>query len=138
MHGDAESPVDVVLLRDDYEDYARRSPLFIDVLTADLISKTFLFLGVSFDDPNLTFILGRLRSIFSGARKRHYWTTRRPTDTQATERFDRRVSDLRRYGVIAVTVGDYQSELPTLIENLDLRAPDQSATGRVYCRVGLG
>ena len=95
MHGDAESPQEAVLTRDDYEDYVRNRELFVDVLTADLLAKTFVFLGVSFTDPNLNFLLGRLRSIFSGARKEHFWVTRKPDANEADLKwFDLRVDDL--------------------------------------------
>lgn len=118
MHGDAESPQDAVLIRDDYEEYARKKELFVDVLTAELLAKTFVFLGVSFTDPNLMFLLGRLRSIFEGARKEHFWVARRPSSTDGEKLlFDLRVDDLQRYGVRTVLVDDY-CELAGLMERV--------------------
>jgi hypothetical protein len=118
MHGDAEAPQEAVLVRDDYEDYARVKELFVDVLTADLLTKTFVFMGVSFTDPNLMFLLGRLRSIYEGARKEHFWIAKRPAGADALkDLFDLRVDDLQRYGIHTVLVNDY-AELATLMHRV--------------------
>ena len=61
MHGCVTQPHDAVLTKDDYEQYASKRPLFVESLKGDLISKTFLFLGFSFTDPNIDFILSRVR-----------------------------------------------------------------------------
>ena len=50
MHGDVERPTDAVLTKDDYERYDMKRPLFRTALQGDLISKTFLFVGFSFED----------------------------------------------------------------------------------------
>jgi hypothetical protein len=118
MHGDAERPQEAVLLRDDYEDYARDRELFVDVLTSDLLMKTFVFLGVSFSDPNLMFLLGRLRSIYQGARKEHFWIAKRPeASTPEAELFELRVEDLMRYGIRTVVINKHD-ELGPLLEEL--------------------
>lgn len=70
MHGDYQNPDDVVLSHEDYEDYQLTRPLFTDCLTSDLLDKTFLFLGVGFGDPNLNWLLGRIRSLYGQTRFR--------------------------------------------------------------------
>ena len=61
MHGDIENPDEAVLTKDDYESYHVKMQPFINALSGDLVSKTFLFLGFSFTDPNLDYILSRVR-----------------------------------------------------------------------------
>lgn len=56
MHGDKDSPNEAVLIKDDYETYQDKKELFSTALRGDLLSKTFLFIGFSFDDPNLEYI----------------------------------------------------------------------------------
>lgn len=58
MHGDIEHVADAVLTKDDYAQYEKNYPFFRNVLQGDLISKTFLFIGFSFEDPNFDSILG--------------------------------------------------------------------------------
>ena len=55
MHGDMEHPAKAVLTKDDYVKYDTSYPLFREVLKGDLVSKTFLFIGFSFEDPNLDY-----------------------------------------------------------------------------------
>ncbi|MDA1571020.1 SIR2 family protein, partial [Bacillus cereus] len=53
MHGDVEHPSEAVLIKDDYEKYSIKMDPYIKALSGDLVSKTFLFVGFSFTDPNL-------------------------------------------------------------------------------------
>jgi NAD-dependent SIR2 family protein deacetylase len=74
MHGDVSDAAKAVLTKDDYESYSttRRGQLFSTALRGDLVSKTFLCLGFSFSDPNLDYILGRIRVLLEGNRREHY------------------------------------------------------------------
>jgi Sir2- and TIR-associating SLOG family/SIR2-like domain len=77
MHGDIEHPDQAVLSKDDYERYHETHAPFITALSGDLVGKTFLFLGFSFTDPNLDFILSRIRVRFTIHQHRHYCIMRR-------------------------------------------------------------
>ena len=57
MHGDFSQPRNAVLTKEDYETYNEHRALFSEKLKGDLIEKTFLFLGFSFTDPNVDYIL---------------------------------------------------------------------------------
>lgn len=72
MHGDVNNPSEAVISKDDYERYSKKHPLFQNQLTVDLIDKTFLFLGFSFSDPNLNYILGHLRTMIEGSGRKHF------------------------------------------------------------------
>lgn len=65
MHGDVDHVADAVLTKDDYVQYDRNHPFFRSVLQGDLISKTFLFIGFSFEDPNLDSVLGQIRLLLN-------------------------------------------------------------------------
>lgn len=77
MHGDAAHPADAVLIRDDYERYHVKMQPFITALSGDLVSKTFLFLGFSFTDPNLEYILSRVRIHYGPDQRQHHCILRR-------------------------------------------------------------
>ncbi len=51
MHGDIANPDEVIVCKEDYEKYARHHAVFQNQLAADLVTKTFLFLGFSFTRP---------------------------------------------------------------------------------------
>jgi len=72
MHGDATNPAHAVLTKYDYEMYEQKRPLFRTALKGDLISKTFLFIGFSFEDPNLDYILGQIHSLLGEDIHDHY------------------------------------------------------------------
>jgi hypothetical protein len=116
MHGDISQPDKAVVTKDDYESYASTRQLFSLALQGDLVSKTFLFIGFSFNDPNLNYILSRIRLLLGENRREHYCLLRKvqrsdfktSTDFQyAAIRQELQVNDLKRYGIIGLVVEDY-------------------------------
>ena len=57
MHGDISLPDEAIITKDDYEAYSSTHELFSTALRGNLVKKTFLFIGFSFDDPNLEYTL---------------------------------------------------------------------------------
>lgn len=76
MHGDIAHPDDTILLKREFEDYASKHAVFHNALMSDMLDKTFLFLGFSFTDPNLNYVLSRLRVNLDGNNKIHYNITK--------------------------------------------------------------
>lgn len=72
MHGDILNPAHAVLTKTDYELYEHRRPLFRTALKGDLVSKVFLFVGFSFEDPNLDYILSQIHSLLNENVHDHY------------------------------------------------------------------
>jgi hypothetical protein len=72
MHGDIDHPDDAVLTKDDYERYQSTHGQYVTALSGDLVAKMFLFLGFSFTDPNLDYILSRVRISLHGKPRDHY------------------------------------------------------------------
>lgn len=132
MHGDVSDPDRAVLTRDDYEDYEVKREAFTELLRTDLTRNCFLFLGFSFTDPNIDYILSRLRRMLKGATRNHYCIMRRPqrpvgakaADPDELKRHDRelarfrhRVSDLKRFGIQTVAIDDFD-EIRALMQTL--------------------
>lgn len=129
MHGCITRPHEAVITKDDYEQYERKCPLFVESLKGDLISKTFLFLGFSFADPNIDYILSRVRVLLGTNVREHYCVMRSPqrpsrlVGSQKAEyeyeqrRTALRQSDLLRFGIDTVWVNDF-SHVTALLEAL--------------------
>jgi Sir2- and TIR-associating SLOG family/SIR2-like domain len=119
MHGDVSLPDKAVVTKDDYESYESYEStrhLFSTALQGDLVSKTFLFIGFSFNDPNLSYILSRIRILLGENRREHYCLLRRVQRGDfkkaadfhyARAKQDLQVRDLRRYGILGLLVDDY-------------------------------
>lgn len=127
MHGDVEHSADAVLTKDDYVQYDRNHPFFRSVLQGDLISKTFVFIGFSFEDPNLDSILGQIRLLLDENIRNHYCFMKRVvrSDSMDDESFgyqkakqDLREEDLKRYGIQTIFVDDY-SEITEILRELE-------------------
>jgi hypothetical protein len=116
MHGDVQFPDQAVLTKDDYETYNEKRELFSIALRGDLVSKTFLFLGFSFDDPNLEYILSRIRILLGQNQRTHYCFFKKLARVDFKEeddfkyasiRQELKANDLKRYGIKALWVDDY-------------------------------
>ncbi len=132
MHGDIANPDEAVICKEDYERYARNHPIFQNTLEGDLLGKTILFLGFSFSDPNLIYMLGHLRSILGDDKPEHFAIMRRArlntkiknklkaqqlyeydTNKQALQ-----IEDLRRYSIQTLLIEDFK-EVTRILESIE-------------------
>ncbi len=123
MHGDITLPHDAVITKDDYESYNEKRQLFTTALQGDLVSKTFLFIGFSFEDPNLEYILSRIRILLGNNTRDHYCFFRsiNKDDYDSDEDYiyskikqDLKIKDLKRYKIQALLINNYQEITDTL------------------------
>lgn len=124
LHGDVESPEDAVLTRSDYEEFGyNKRKLFREVLEGDLLTKTFLFLGFSFGDPNFNYVIGRLRVLLDEKNTRkHYCIMKRVQDTDEDYEYKKarqelQIEDLNRYGIFTYLVNKYD-EITEILSTL--------------------
>lgn len=133
MHGDKDSPDEAVLTKDDYETFNDKKEFFSTTLRGDLLSKTFLFIGFSFDDPNLEYILGRIKILLKNNTPTHYcffkevleenFKDPKKTPEQNKEDFlyekikqELKIQDLVRYGIHAIMIKEYSDITAILLE----------------------
>lgn len=130
MHGDKSNPDEAVLIKDDYEKYYHDHAQFITALSGDLISKTFLFLGFSFSDPNIDYILSRVRIDYGNQNNRqHYAIMRKIKENnylcRADYEYARRkhelfVEDLKRYNIRVLLIDEY-SEITEILNKINMK-----------------
>lgn len=133
MHGDKDSPDEAVLTKDDYETYHNKKELFSTALRGDLLSKTFLFIGFGFDDPNLDYILGRIKILLKDNTPTHYCFFKEVSSNDFTDlkkskeeknedllyakiKQQLKIEDLIRYGIHAIIVQEYSEITDILLE----------------------
>lgn len=127
MHGDIEHPDEAVITKDDYESYHVTMQPFINALSGDLVSKTFLFLGFSFTDPNLDYILSRVRVAYSTDQRQHYCIQKlieaKAGESEADTEYRQRkqelfTQDLLRFGIKTILVSSY-AEITEILRQLE-------------------
>lgn len=128
MHGDVNHPADAILCKDDYERYHRNQSPFITALSGDLVSKTFLFLGFSFSDPNLSYILSRLRLDYEDNQRKHFCVLKKesslPSDLPGDLEYrlikqNHFINDLQvRYNIRTLLVDQY-SEITDILMSIE-------------------
>jgi hypothetical protein len=129
MHGDVDHASDAVINKDDYEAYGSKMEPFVSALRGDLIEKTFLFLGFSFTDPNIDYILSRVRVLYEDDQRHHYCiqkkASRNTGDSIAEFKYRQLkqhyfIGDLKRFGIFTVLVDKY-SDITRLLQKLATR-----------------
>lgn len=127
MHGDKDSPDDVVLTKEDYQNYDSTRGVFTKLLSVELIRRTFLFIGFSFNDPNMERILSIAKQSLKGkSPQTHYCFMRK---IQLTDYLDEKnklnhenikkyiqdknyqelgINAMAKYGILTILVNDYE------------------------------
>jgi hypothetical protein len=125
MHGDKYSPGEAVLTKEDYETYNATRELFTIALKGDLAKKTFLFVGFSFADPNVMYILARVKQLLEANGRQHYCVLKAPTTAEDGDyqcrRFEHWLNDLHRYNIQPVLIGRYD-EVESILADLNRRS----------------
>lgn len=130
MHGDVNHPSEAILTKEQYEDYHRTHEPYINALSGELTTKTFLFIGFSFTDPNLDYVLSRLNFRYREEKRQHYCFVKkhvlkdnnnpdRATLDYNTKKQSLIINDLKRYGIKSLIIEDYNiiTEVLKEIEN---------------------
>ena len=116
MHGDIDHPADAIISKDEYEAYPLKMGPFVSALRGDLVEKTFLFLGFSFTDPNIDYILSRVRVQYEKHQRQHYSIQKKVgrSTGESDQEFKHRelmqhyfIRDLKRFGIYTVLVDEY-------------------------------
>lgn len=127
MHGDVDHADKAILTKDDYESYYLTHGPYITALSGSLVSKTFLFIGFSFTDPNLDYILSRIRVNYHQNQRRHFCFLRSVSEDEYHGRRDEFeydklkqelfIKDLQRFNIKTILVSEY-IEITQLLEEI--------------------
>jgi hypothetical protein len=129
MHGDVDHADDAIISKDQYEKYYNSHGAYINTLSGDLVSKTFLFIGFSFTDPNLDYILSRIRVTFQNHQRKHYCFFREvkqetgETDKDYEYRKTKQtlaISDLLRFNIHVLLIKEY-AEITAILQEIENR-----------------
>lgn len=107
----------LVITRDDFDDYLKNFPRTWSRLLADFHTKSLLFVGISFADPNMQTMLRLVRQADNTVTQQHYAVVKTPgleasAESRALHKLQ--LADLRCGGVEPVELDSYES-LPALL-----------------------
>jgi hypothetical protein len=108
----------LVLSKADFDQYENRHPRFWRLLQAQILTKSFLFLGFSFADPNFDAALRLVRLTTPERMMDHFAILRRKPDDGAG--FDLQVDDLKRSGVRVLEIAEHH-EITDVLRKLVAR-----------------
>lgn len=120
MHGDINDISKVILTKHDYEDYYKTGELFSNAFKADFVSRTMLFIGFSFTDPNLDYLISRIRTIQQENKKPDYYFIKEDNDPKKFHRQKIRANSLLQYGLNPIWIKDYD-EIPEILKEIERR-----------------
>lgn len=120
MHGDINDIPKVVLAKHDYEDYYKTRDLFSNAFKADFVSRTMLFIGFSFSDPNLDYLISRIRTSQGQNKKPDYYFIKEETEPKKLNRQKIRAKSLELYGLRPLWIKEY-TEITQVLEEIERR-----------------
>lgn len=120
MHGDIGTVSETVLTKHEYEDYNNTRELFSNAFKSDYVARTFLFIGFSFTDPNLDYLISRIRTTLGKNKKPDYFFIKIDPDEKLQRRQKLRVNSLKLYGLNAIWINDY-GDITKILKEIEMR-----------------
>ena len=121
MHGSlCRADTALIITRDQYDQYPYTHQRFWALLQATFLTKSFLFLGFSFEDPNFKQVFKAARLTRDDARRQHFALIKQPEDQIAASRFEHWRNDLLNVGVAVAPLDEYD-EIEPLLRQLVVR-----------------
>jgi len=72
IHGDINSPDEIIISKDDYDNFFDKRPAVAALLKGLLLNRSFLFLGYSLRDPNLKAIIDEVGQLLQDSKRPCY------------------------------------------------------------------
>ncbi len=121
MHGSVcRTTTPLIIARDQFDQYPHSHQRFWALLQATFLTKSFLFLGFSFDDPNFMQVFKAARRTRDDIRRQHFALIRPPRDPHKISQFEHWRNDLLDVGVTVAALDEYD-EIETHLRQLVVR-----------------
>lgn len=114
LHGDVNTPKDVVILRDDYDNYPNTHSHFITALTNEFATNSMLFLGYSLNDPDIYNVLNCLK-LHNTELNQHFLILKRDEKSETLQNY--RMKELEKKGIITCFIDNY-SEVGEILHSI--------------------
>lgn len=105
LHGDANEPRGIVILQDDYDDYPKSHCNFVTALENELATNSMLFLGYSFNDPDIKNIINLLKLKTPTLQTHLFILKRECREKELAQRYW--IDELTKKGIITCLIDEY-------------------------------
>lgn len=118
---------DLVVTEEDYENFFVKRPAIARKLSQELLDKSFLFIGYSYEDPNISNILIEARRLARNATRQHYIILKRVSGDDKIKRKAKQkqqnlwLKDLERVGILACQIDDF-TELQNILDDIAVKS----------------
>jgi hypothetical protein len=119
LHGDASHPEDIVISRDDYDEFFQRRPATALLLEGLLLNQAFFFVGYGLRDPNFRQLYSRIARMLRQARRPAFATTfEAGADTGEHLRRQWRHKHLHLVPIAGASLADQEQQLLRFLDRL--------------------
>ncbi|HEY0394472.1 MAG TPA: SIR2 family protein [Candidatus Elarobacter sp.] len=117
LHGDLNAPGSIVLAATDFERYLDERPEMVNALAHDFLTRTVLFVGYGFGDPDIQKILRRVQHGAGKFARKHYIAAfdPAPAERERLEGFGLTVIEVPSRGDVAQASIEWLAELERLV-----------------------
>lgn len=126
LHGSYNEPDSIILTRNDYDNYFMAHSLIQEQFSASLARKSILFIGYSYNDPDIRMIMSHAQTKLNGTQN-HYLIAMRThkgngmPSMQQEKMFDGWVKELQRIGIHVLSIDSYE-ELPQILHDISMQS----------------
>lgn len=104
LHGDANEPQGIIILQDDYDGYTISHCNFQTALENELATNSILFLGYSFNDPDINNILNKLR-LKNPSLQTHLLVLKKDQEKESAQKYW--IDELIKKGINTCIIDEY-------------------------------
>lgn len=134
LHGSITDEIDeCILTSHDYDQIFAQKPGIANKLKEALLQRSVLFIGYSYNDPDIKRILVETTQILKGKSQEHFMIIKKPQDIpgqpegikQELLRFELWVKEMQRLGIRCLIIDEYY-ELPQILNEIAEKAMERS------------
>ncbi len=112
VHGDINTYKDIIITEDDYDAFEQTHPNFYTALEHELSLNTMLFIGYSFNDPDIT---KKLKLKNDGNLVKHFFIIKKEQQVDKQREQELFLKDIERYSIQSLYIDEY-NEVKEIVE----------------------
>lgn len=118
INGTRNHQKDIVFTKEHFERIKLSRASMLEKLKHALITRSFLFIGYSFNDRIVLDCIAELKSVFDNLPRHYCFMERQPVGSIQEKLQELKIQELERYNIFTVLINKYAIDLPRIYENL--------------------